>query len=99
MPYGRCVIYSIKSGDGQEIIEKARASLLPIYRQQPGFIAYGSILRDRKIASVSAWDSEADADAANEAILKWVSENLDIAVDDRVMGEFALVEFAEGRRP
>jgi hypothetical protein len=37
MPYGRCVIYMFP-GDAEEIIGKARTSILPIYKRQPGFI-------------------------------------------------------------
>ena len=40
MPHGRCAIYSFE-GDDQEVIEKSRAGILPIFKQQPGFIAYG----------------------------------------------------------
>jgi hypothetical protein len=40
VPYGRCVIYSFP-GDAEEIIEKARTGILPIFQQQSGFVAYG----------------------------------------------------------
>jgi hypothetical protein len=40
MPYGRCVIYSFR-GDGDEIVEKARSGMLPIFKKQSGFLAYG----------------------------------------------------------
>jgi hypothetical protein len=40
MPYGRCVIYSF-AGDAQEVTEKARAGILPIFKRQSGFLAYG----------------------------------------------------------
>jgi hypothetical protein len=40
MPYGRCAIYSFE-GDDREVIEKARVGILPIMKQQSGFIAYG----------------------------------------------------------
>src|SRR5690348_12066887 len=40
MPYGRCVIYMFP-GDAEEIIGKARAGILPIFKEQPGFVAYG----------------------------------------------------------
>ncbi len=66
MPYGHCVIYSI-TGDEQETLGRARTSPLPIFKQQPGFVAYGVIGQDGENFSMSAWQSENDAKAADEA--------------------------------
>ena len=57
MPYGRCVIYSF-TGDADEIVERSRAGILPIFKQQPGFIAYGVMVQDGQIISMSAWAGE-----------------------------------------
>jgi hypothetical protein len=94
MPYGRCAIYSFE-GDYQEVIEKSRAGILPIMKQQPGFIAYGVMVQDGQIVSMSAWNSEDQARAADEAAKNWVSENLDAKVVNSVMGDYAWLEFAE----
>jgi hypothetical protein len=96
MPYGRCVIYSF-TGDEQEIIEKSRAGILPILKQQPGFIAYGVIVQDGNIFSMSAWDTESDAKAADDAAKGWVSENMDAQVITSVVGNYAWLEFGDGR--
>ena len=94
MPYGRCVVYSV-TGDEQEAVEKARSSLLPIFKRQAGFVAYGIIGQGGKIFSMSAWDSEDDAKAADEAARQWVAENMDAQVVTSVLGDFAWLEFAE----
>lgn len=94
MPYGRCVIYSF-DGDTQEVTEKARAGILPIFKQQPGFLAYGTIIQDGKIVSVSAWNSESDARAADDAARQWVSENMNAKVLESHVGEYAWLEFAQ----
>ena len=96
MPYGRCVIYSF-TGDQQEVIEKSRAGVLPILKQQPGFIAYGVIVQDGNIFSVSAWDTEDDAKAADDAARGWVRENMDAQVVTSVVGNYAWLEFGDGR--
>jgi hypothetical protein len=96
MPYGRCVIYSF-TGDEQEIIEKSRAGILPILKQQPGFIAYGVIVQDGNIFSMSAWDTKSDAKAADDAAKGWVSENMDAQVITSVVGNYAWLEFGDGR--
>jgi hypothetical protein len=94
MPYGRCVIYTF-AGDEQEMIEKAKAGILPIFKAQPGFVAYGTMIKDGKIVSLSAWDSQAEAEAADEAALQWVKDNLDATVLERYVGEYAWLELAQ----
>ena len=94
MPYGRCVIYSF-TGDGQEITEKSRGGILPLLKRQPGFVAYGVIVQDGKIFSMSAWDTQSDAQAADEAAKGWVAENIDAQIVTNVVGEYAWLEFAD----
>jgi heme-degrading monooxygenase HmoA len=94
MPYGRCVVYSV-TGDEQETVNRARDSLLPVLKRQQGFIAYGVIGQSGQIFSMSAWESEDDAKAADEAAKQWVTENMDAQVVTSVLGDFAWLEFAE----
>ena len=94
MPYGRCVIYSF-AGDAQEVIEKARAGILPIFKRQSGFLAYGVMVEGDEIISMSAWDSESDAKAADEAAKQWVSDNMDAKVVTSFIGNYAWLEFAQ----
>ena len=61
MPFGPCVIYSFE-GDAEEIIGKARTGILPIFQEQPGFIAYGVMVRGNQLISMSAWESEDDGE-------------------------------------
>ena len=93
MPYGRCVIYSFR-GDGDEIVEKARSGM-PIFKKQSGFLAYGVILQGDQIVSMSAWNSERDAQSADEAAKDWVAKNVDMTSQTSVMGDFSWLEFAE----
>jgi hypothetical protein len=93
MPYGRCAIYSFE-GDDQDVIEKSRAGILPIFKQQPGFIAYGVMVQNGQIISMSAWNTESDAKAADEAAKQWVSENLNAKVVSSFVGDYAWLEFA-----
>ncbi|WP_018334373.1 hypothetical protein [Actinomycetospora chiangmaiensis] len=88
------MIYSF-SGDPEEVTEKSRNGILPIFKQQPGFIAYGVMIQDGQIVSVSAWASEADAQAADDAAKQWVSENMDAKVVNSFVGDYAWLEFAQ----
>jgi hypothetical protein len=94
MPYGRCVIYTFP-GDAEEIVGKARAGILPIFKQQPGFIAYGIMVRGDQLISMSAWKSESDAKAADDAAKDWVSENVDMSVVSSFIGDYEWLEFAQ----
>jgi hypothetical protein len=94
MPYGRCVIYAFP-GDAEEVVGRARTGILPIFKKQPGFIAYGVMVRGDQLISMSAWNSESDAKAADEAARDWVSKNLDITVVNSFMGDYEWLEFAE----
>jgi len=94
MPFGRCVIYAF-AGDAEEVIEKARAGILPIFKRQSGFLAYGVMVEGDQIISMSAWDSESDAKSADEAAKQWVSENMDARVVHSFIGNYAWLEFAQ----
>ena len=94
MPYGRCVTYSYR-GDKQQLIERARSGLLPIFKEATGFIAYGVILQGDQVVSVSAWNTEADAQAADQAAKSWITDNADMTVISGAIGDFAWLEFAQ----
>ena len=94
MPYGRCVIYMFP-GDAQQIIDKARTGILPIFREQPGFVAYGVMVRGNQLISISAWKSESNAIAADELAKEWVSENVDMTVTNSFLGDYEWLEFAQ----
>jgi heme-degrading monooxygenase HmoA len=95
VPYGRCVIYTYPS-DVQDLAERAREGILPIFKQQPGFLAYGVMVQGDQVVSMSAWNSENDAKGADEAAKDWVSKNAaDMKVVSSVMGDYAWLEFAQ----
>jgi hypothetical protein len=95
MPYGRCVMYTY-SGNVQDLIERAHEGILPIFKQQPGFIAYGVVVQGDNLVSMSAWNSDSDAKAADEVAKDWVSKNAaEMQVVSSVMGDYAWLEFAQ----
>jgi hypothetical protein len=69
---------------------------LPIFKQQPGFLAYGVMIQGDQLVSMSAWNSESDAEGADEAAKDWVSKNaVDMEVVSGVLGDYAWLEFAQ----
>jgi hypothetical protein len=73
----RIAMYTLKQGTAEETAELAKGGMLPIFRVQPGFVRYGLVLLDDgSIASVSVWETHAEAEAANVAAADWVAANL-----------------------
>jgi len=95
MQHMRIATYEIKEGSFQELAEIARKSMLRTFQEQPGFIRYGlADLGDRKLVSVSLWETRKDADASIPVAERWVRENVANRVDLRStqIGDLAFFE-------
>lgn len=64
------------STDPHELIQRAEAGILPIMESHSGFKAYSVAASDDEIFSFSVWETAEQAEAANEAVLGWVAENM-----------------------
>jgi len=73
--HGRMAIYTI-SGDARELARSAEEGMLPIFRAQTGFKSYSLVASGDELLSFSAWESEEDAEAANEVAASWIAENM-----------------------
>jgi len=68
-------IYTI-SGDARELARSAEEGMLPIFQAQTGFKSYSLVASGDELLSFSAWESEEDAEAANEVAASWIAENM-----------------------
>ena len=91
--YGRVVVYT-HDEDRAELEAKARAGVIPIVTSTAGYISYGVMVQDYRVVSVSQWQSEEHARAADAALAEWVSSNTTMKVDTRITGDFAWLEIA-----
>lgn len=91
--YGRVVTYTF-SEDKDELEAKAAANVRPLVAGTPGYIAYGVIVTDDRIVSMSAWESEEHAKAADEALREWVQSNTTMREESRTTGDFSWLDFA-----
>ncbi len=91
--YGRVVVYT-HAEDRDQLEAKARAGVIPIVVNSPGYISYGVMFRDSEVVSVSQWDSEEHAKAADAALGAWVRENTTMTSESRITGEFSWLELA-----
>jgi heme-degrading monooxygenase HmoA len=91
----RIATYEIKDGTFEDLAELARKGMLRTFQEQPGFIRYGvADLGDRKLVSVSLWETRKDADASVPVAERWVRENIENRVDLRTtqIGDMAFFE-------
>ena len=72
--YGRLVTYTY-SEDKDQLEARARAAVIPIVTGTPGYLAYGVMFHDDLVISISAWESEGHAQAADAALAAWVTAN------------------------
>jgi heme-degrading monooxygenase HmoA len=93
--YGRVVIYT-HTEDKDALEAKARAGVIPIVTSKPGFISYGVLFQDDKVISVSQWQSEEHARAADAELGAWVRANTTMQSQTRFTGDFAWLELASG---
>jgi heme-degrading monooxygenase HmoA len=91
--YARVVIYT-HDEDKDELEAKARAGVIPIVTNTPGYISYGVMFQDNQVVSISQWESEEHAKAADAAIGEWVSANTTMKSETRITGDLAWLELA-----
>ena len=77
MQHMRIATYDLTNGTFQEVADSAKTDLLPKYQEQPGFIRYGvADLGDKRIMSISLWETRDQAQAATPIAASWVKEHL-----------------------
>ena len=91
--YGRVVVYT-HDENKDDLEAKARAGVIPIVTNSPGYISYGVMFQDAKVVSISQWESEEHAKAADAAITEWVKANTTMKSETRITGDFAWLELA-----
>jgi heme-degrading monooxygenase HmoA len=73
----RIALYDITSGTFGEVVEKAKAGMVPLFEHSPGFLSYGiaEIGKDAFV-SVSTWQTRQQAADASGKAAGWVTANM-----------------------
>ena len=79
-----------------ELEAKARGGVIPIVTSTPGYISYGVMIEDDRVVSISQWESEEHAKAADAALMEWVKANTTMTPETRIMGDLAWLVLASG---
>jgi hypothetical protein len=65
------------TGSAKELAQKAESGLVPIFKKNPGFVAYYVVDGgDGLLASVSVFDSAEAAHNSNKQAAAWVKDNV-----------------------
>jgi heme-degrading monooxygenase HmoA len=97
MDHVRIATYTINKGSFREIADLAQESMLPSFKDQPGFVRYGvADTGDKSCMSISLWETHEQAEASVPMAATWVKENLGDRVELRSshVGDLAFFEGA-----
>jgi quinol monooxygenase YgiN len=77
MPYTRVALDRFQPGAGDQVLARVQHGLLPLLRQQPGFVAY-EVVRTGEDSAIFIHTSETQqqAEASVQTATAWVRENL-----------------------
>jgi heme-degrading monooxygenase HmoA len=95
MQHLRVATYDITKGTFQEVADSAKTGMLPKFQEQPGFIRYGVAgVGDKKVMSISMWETREQAQAATPVAATWVKENLAdrISLTSNFVGDLAFFQ-------
>jgi heme-degrading monooxygenase HmoA len=95
MQHVRIATYEIRDGSFEELAKTAREGMLRTFQDQAGFIRYGiADLGDRKLVSLSLWETRKDADASVPVAERWVREHLanKVELKSTQIGDLAFFE-------
>src|SRR3954447_6470530 len=94
MAYVRVAYDTIQPGKADELLSRIREGLLPLLREQSGFVSYEVVRTGEDSAMfIHACDTRAQAEAAMQNVAVWVRDNvaaLIVSVDLHVVGELAI---------
>jgi heme-degrading monooxygenase HmoA len=77
MQHVRVAVYKFKPGTVDEVARRAETGMLPTFRSQPGFVAYGIVKTGADEAvSLSVWETQAQAEKAVQVAATWVKDNI-----------------------
>ncbi len=77
MQQAHVVLYRVKPGTVDEIIRRTKLGLVPIYRNQTGFVAYGLIkTEDDLLIALSVWHLPEQAEVADQTAAAWAQQHV-----------------------
>jgi heme-degrading monooxygenase HmoA len=76
MRHVQIAIYDFQKGTAEETARRVVETAYPMYREQPGFVAYELFLTgDSSAVAISTWENGAQAARAAELDERWAAEH------------------------
>lgn len=100
--YIRAGFYTFKSGTLDPLLERSRQELPALMQRQPGFQRYAVVRTGPDaIVSLTAWETQAQAEAAAQQLGGWVRENFgpNLVSAENKIGEVILKDWSGTRQP
>jgi len=98
MAYARITSVTLVDGSMREVLDQVGRELLPVFRSAPGFLAYhGVMTAPDSGATVSVWETRAQADKSAATAGAWIRAHLGdrvVSVDTQI-GEAVFSAAAE----
>ena len=77
MRYTRLATYEMTNGTFEELTGIVEKGLLPTFAREPGFVNYGLVdCGNRKVVSITIWETREMAQKSATTAATWVRENL-----------------------
>jgi heme-degrading monooxygenase HmoA len=75
MAHARVALYRMTAGTADEIGQRVQEGMVPILRDQDGFVSYHVVSAGDTLISVSRWDTQDQAEQAVQTIADWVRDS------------------------
>jgi len=89
----RIALYDITSGTFDDVVDQAKAGMVPLFQHSPGFVSYGVAKIDKAaFVSLSTWETREQADTATTNAAGWVKANSQdrFALRENYIGDLAI---------
>jgi heme-degrading monooxygenase HmoA len=88
MAYVRVATYSVRPGTSEEVTRRVNETLVPLYREQPGFESLSVVDAGDYVISISRWDCDQRAREGAEMAIAWVKQQSDLLTGPPLTSHF-----------
>ena len=78
MSFVRVATYPVQPGNTAELARRVKQTLVPMYREQPGFESLSIVDAGDYVVSISHWDSDQHAREGAELAIAWAKQQADL---------------------
>jgi len=99
MTFVRVATYAVQPGNSDELTRRVNETLVPLYREQLGFVSLSIVDAGDYVVSISRWDSDEYAREGAEVAIGWVRQQTDLVAGPPSTSHFGTEIVAVEARP